>query len=71
MLMNLTISWSGSMFPQAYLSQDPFGPKITIDLPIAPTGPSSGKFVSVKTTLLSPRSVEFKYVFKLIIHMTY
>lgn len=54
------------MFPQAYRSHEPFGPNITIDRPIALTGPSSGKFGSVTTTLLSPRSVEFSNLFKIL-----
>lgn len=51
MLTYLMISWSGSMFAQAKLSDDFSDPNITIDLPIELTAPSKGKFESVKNFL--------------------
>lgn len=56
-LIYFTISWSGSMLAQAYLSLPKSGPKITIDRPTALTYPSNGKFESEKTFLFPPISI--------------
>lgn len=46
------------MLAHAKRSPELFAPKITIERPIALTGPSKGKFESLKTTRLSPKSVK-------------
>lgn len=55
-LTYLKTLWSGSILAQAKRSEEWSGPKITIERPIAPTGPSSGKLESVSTTRSTPRS---------------